>query len=85
MFQIDEWLLCCDFVSEFSCLIRACDQVSELVHCLQTRLRANSSTSQSLPSSLSAPIRNIVIGEMVHFIAWYPHSVKLIEQTICIR
>ncbi|XP_041368406.1 huntingtin-like isoform X2 [Gigantopelta aegis] len=47
---------------EFSCLIRACDQISELVHCLETRLRVNSSTSLSLPPSLSAPIRNIVIG-----------------------
>ncbi|XP_071090376.1 huntingtin-like isoform X1 [Haliotis cracherodii] len=47
---------------ESTYLIRACDQISELVHCLQTRLKPKTQTSLPLPPVIAAPIRNIVIG-----------------------
>ncbi|ESO95031.1 hypothetical protein LOTGIDRAFT_160793 [Lottia gigantea] len=47
---------------ESSHLITSCDQISELLQCLKTRLRPKSSETQKLPEFLSSPIRNIVTG-----------------------
>ncbi|KAL8615828.1 hypothetical protein ACOMHN_048536 [Nucella lapillus] len=43
-------------------LIQACDQMSELVHCLQTRLHPASTDTRRFPSFLASIIRNIIIG-----------------------
>ncbi|XP_055860312.1 huntingtin-like [Biomphalaria glabrata] len=51
-----------DDVSLSACLIRACDEISELVHCLHTRLDPNSSPEPQLPPFLASPFRNIIIA-----------------------
>ncbi|XP_050396465.2 huntingtin [Patella vulgata] len=43
-------------------LITSCDQISELLQCLKTRLRPKSTETQKLPPFLASPIRNIVTG-----------------------
>ncbi|XP_076466851.1 LOW QUALITY PROTEIN: huntingtin-like [Babylonia areolata] len=43
-------------------LIQACDQMSELVHCLQTRLHPASTDPRRFPPFLASLIRNIIVG-----------------------
>jgi hypothetical protein len=52
-------------VSDYHNLIRACDQISELVHCLQTRLRPSCPVGLTLPAFLVTPVRNIIIGKLI--------------------
>ncbi|CAL1538264.1 unnamed protein product [Lymnaea stagnalis] len=49
-------------VSLSACLIRACDEISELVHCLHTRLDPNTSHEPRLPQFLASTFRNIIIA-----------------------
>ncbi|KAK7109044.1 hypothetical protein V1264_013160 [Littorina saxatilis] len=43
-------------------LIHACDQMSDLVHCLQTRLHPANTDSRRFPTFLASLIRNIIVG-----------------------
>lgn len=43
-------------------LIHACDQMSDLVHCLQTRLHPANHDSRRFPSFLASRMRNIIVG-----------------------
>ncbi|KAH9487495.1 hypothetical protein Btru_075739 [Bulinus truncatus] len=51
-----------DDVSLSACLIRACDEISELVHCLQSRLDPNSCHEPRLPPFLASTFRNVIIA-----------------------
>ncbi len=49
-------------IADFHHAVRACDQISELVHCLRTRLNPHDPASSHLPEFLGAPLSNIIIG-----------------------
>ncbi|XP_005093645.2 huntingtin [Aplysia californica] len=51
-----------DDVSLSACLVRACEQISELVHCLHTRMDPSYTKEPRLPPFLASSFRNIVIS-----------------------
>ena len=48
------------YVPEYHHSTRACDQISELVHCLRTHLSPHTLTP-SVPPHLAGPLRNIIV------------------------
>ncbi|GFO37998.1 huntingtin-like [Plakobranchus ocellatus] len=51
-----------DDTSLSTSLVHACDEISELIHCLQTRLDPSSEQHSKLPPFLASLCRNIVVG-----------------------
>ena len=49
-------------IAELHYATRACDQISELIHCLKTHLNPHALHS-AVPPFLACPLRNIIVGE----------------------
>lgn len=54
----------CSIVSDSYYYIRACDEISELLHCLRTWLSQPDREQAGIPDCLRLPIRVIVIGKL---------------------
>ena len=50
------------FLSDFHHVIRACDQISELVHCLKTHLSSHQ-VAPRVSQYLAPTLRNVIIGK----------------------